>query len=86
MAYQLIYTNSFKKDLRLAKKRNYDMKKMEEVLTLLKSGKKLPRKYKDHQLKGNFSMEMFFLCYINRMYLITRFKHKESLLYENQAK
>ena len=55
MTYQLIYTNSFKKDLRLAKKRNYDMKKMEEVLTLLKSGKKLPRKYKDHQLKGNLS-------------------------------
>ena len=34
-------------------KRNYDMQKIETVLELLKNGEKLPRIYKDHQLKGN---------------------------------
>jgi mRNA interferase YafQ len=54
MTYELVYTNSFKKDLKLAQKRNYDMNKMKDVLTLLKSGKKLAVKYKDHELKGDW--------------------------------
>ena len=54
MTYELVYTNSFKKDLKLAQKRNYDMNKIKDVLTLLKSGKKLPTKYKDHELKGDW--------------------------------
>ena len=54
MTYELVYTNSFKKDLKLAQKRNYDMNKMKDVLILLKSGKKLPAKYKDHELIGDW--------------------------------
>ena len=44
MTYRLIYTSSFKKDVRLAKKRHLDMNALTEVLEWLKSGKKLPRK------------------------------------------
>ena len=51
MTYRLIYTSSFKKDVRLAEKRHLDMNALAEVLEWLKSGKKLPEKYCDHQLK-----------------------------------
>ena len=44
MAYQLKYSPTFKKDLILAKKRNYDMSKIELVLNLLKEGKKLRKR------------------------------------------
>lgn len=44
MTYRLIYTSSFKKDVRLAEKRHLDMNALTEVLEWLKSGKKLPRK------------------------------------------
>ena len=49
MTYRLIYTSSFKKDVRLAEKRHLDMNALTEVLEWLKSGKKLPEKYCDHQ-------------------------------------
>ena len=52
MTYRLIYTSSFKKDVRLAEKSYLDMNALAEVLEWLKSGKKLPEKYCDHQLKG----------------------------------
>lgn len=51
MTYRLIYTSSFKKDVRLAEKRHLDMNALTELLEWLKSGKKLPEKYCDHQLK-----------------------------------
>ena len=52
MTYRLIYTSSFKKDVRLAEKRHLDMNALTEVLEWLKTCKKLPEKYCDHQLKG----------------------------------
>lgn len=53
MRYELVYTPGFKKDLRQAQKRNFDMEEMRKVLELLQSGEKLPARYKDHPLKGN---------------------------------
>jgi len=44
----------FDKDLRRLKKRGYNLGKLEEVVILLEQEKKLPRKYKDHPLKGNY--------------------------------
>ncbi len=53
MKYELVYTPRFKRDLRQAQKRNFDMEEMKKVLELLKSGERLPARYKDHPLKGN---------------------------------
>lgn len=53
MKYELVYTPRFKRDLRQAQKRNFDMEEMRKVLELLKSGERLPARYKDHPLKGN---------------------------------
>ncbi len=47
-------TNQFKKDIKLAKKRNNDLNLLKEVIDLLAKGEKLPLKYRDHSLKGNY--------------------------------
>ncbi len=78
MTYELVYTNSFKKDLKLAQKRNYDMNKMKDVLILLKSGKKLPVKYKDHELKGDW--KGFRELHISPDWLLIYTKNKTELI------
>lgn len=55
MVYKLVFSNSFKKDYKLIKKQGKDISLLDKVIPILLSGEKLPRKYKDHQLKGNLS-------------------------------
>lgn len=55
MVYKLVLSNSFKKDYKLIKKQGKDISLLDKIIPILLSGEKLPRKYKDHQLKGNFS-------------------------------
>jgi len=42
----------FKKDVKLLQKRGKDMEKLRKIIMFLVEGEKLPRKNKDHQLKG----------------------------------
>lgn len=49
------YTNRFKKDYKLIKKRGYKIEKLKTVVTLLCSQETLPEKYKDHQLGGDYT-------------------------------
>ena len=55
MVYKLVFSNSFKKDYKLIKKQGKDISLLDKIIPILLSDKKLPRKYKDHQLKGNLS-------------------------------
>ena len=48
------YTNSFKKDLKLAKKRNKDLDKLKAILALLVEEKSPPERHRDHVLSGNY--------------------------------
>ncbi len=52
--YKISFTNKFKKDYKLCKKRGYDIALLEEVISLLAKNGKLPSKYKPHILKGNY--------------------------------
>lgn len=52
--YKIVQTGAFKKDLKLAKKRGYDLKLIGEVVDILAEGKILPSKYKDHSLSGDY--------------------------------
>ena len=52
--YKIVQTSRFKKDLKLAKKRGYNMNLIGEVVDTLASGKPLAEKYKDHDLVGNY--------------------------------
>ena len=53
--YKISFSNKFKKDYKLCKKRGYDISKLEEVIILLQKNGKLPSKYKPHVLKGDYS-------------------------------
>lgn len=48
------YSNQFKKDYKLIKKRGYNINKLREVIQLLSEEKLLPAKYKDHYLAGKY--------------------------------
>lgn len=44
------YSNHFKKDYRLAKRRGLDLKRLEKVISMLAQGQVLPPSYHDHLL------------------------------------
>ena len=48
-------TTQFKKDLKTIQKRGLKIELLTEVLNLLANGEKLPEKYKDHSLSGNYA-------------------------------
>lgn len=53
--YTVKPTAQFKKDFKRAMKRGRDMSLLERVITALATGEKLPEKYKDHSLSGNWA-------------------------------
>ncbi len=52
--YKIISSSKFKKDLKNMLRRGYGEKLIEEVVTKLAQGEKLPSKNKDHWLHGNY--------------------------------
>ena len=53
MKYTPYYTNRIKRQLKMLKKRGYDMDLFKEVVEMLLDGKSLPPKYQDHPLRGD---------------------------------
>jgi len=54
MKYEIIQTSQFKKDLKTAIKRNYDIGLLNDVVEKLSAGEQLPEHNKDHRLIGNY--------------------------------
>lgn len=54
MAYKIEVTRQYLKDLKLARKRNFDEAKLIEIIKLLVEGKQLPPKNRDHSLSGDY--------------------------------
>ncbi|MEE1056479.1 MAG: type II toxin-antitoxin system YafQ family toxin [Acutalibacteraceae bacterium] len=52
--YTVKFTNQFKKDYKLAKKRGKRMELINEAINILADGEALPEKYRDHSLSGNW--------------------------------
>lgn len=52
--YRIVPTGKFKKDLKTIIKRGYNINLLDEVVTKLSNGEKLPEKNKDHSLVGNY--------------------------------
>lgn len=48
------YSNWFKKDYKLMKKRELNLKLLQEVVDMLADNKTLPEKYNDHYLEGKY--------------------------------
>lgn len=52
--YKIKWTSRYKKDIKLAKKRNYNIEELEQVVFKLANGQPLEEKYCDHALEGNW--------------------------------
>ena len=55
MMYQVKFTAAYKKSYKVMKKRGLDLSLLDEVVDLLRQGKRLNEKYRDHALSGNFA-------------------------------
>lgn len=54
MKYKIVQTGKFRKDLKLVKRRGYDLSLLEKVVDTLAAGEELPPRNQDHPLKGNY--------------------------------
>ncbi|WP_287935660.1 type II toxin-antitoxin system YafQ family toxin [Duncaniella freteri] len=54
MNYRIEVSNQYLRDLKLARKRNLDESKLNDVIKTLASGAELPAKNRDHALTGNY--------------------------------
>ena len=52
--YKIKATNQFKKDLKLAKRRNMSIEKIKNIMRILSEDEKLGPRYKDHILQGDY--------------------------------
>ena len=52
--YKIKFTATYKKSYRKAIKRGLDISILDNVVNLLRQGKELGSKYKDHMLKGEY--------------------------------
>ena len=52
--FNIVSSNRFKKDLKLAIRRGYNIALLEEVVNKLAMGEILEKKYRDHELSGDF--------------------------------
>lgn len=55
MKYKIRPTARFGKDMKRLQRRGYDLRLVEEIITLLASGIPLPEKNHDHPLAGNYA-------------------------------
>jgi mRNA interferase YafQ len=78
MQRQLIWTTKFSKDLKLAKKRDFNLNKLKVLLEILQRGENLPVNYKSHQLKGKYSGYME--CHIEPDWLLV-WKEEQNNIY-----
>ncbi len=66
--YTVKFTTAYKKSYKLMKKRGLDISELDEVVDILRLGKKLSEKYRDHALSGEFSG--FRECHIRPNWLL----------------
>ena len=77
---KIVASNKFKKDLVQAAKRGFNLKLLDEVVTMLANGEILDSKYRDHPLIGDY--EDFRECHIKPDWLlIYRIDDEELELY-----
>jgi len=78
--YKIIITGSFKKQLKLIKKRKKDLEKLTIVINSLASNKKLDKKYRDHALTNNIQFKDCRECHIEPDWLLVYKKNDNDLI------
>ena len=79
MTLDIVLSNSFRKDLKLAKKRGLDLDLLDKVVTMLATTQVLDEKYRDHPLSGDYAE--FRECHIQSDWLLVyRIDYEEVFL------
>ncbi len=78
MKYRITSTRKFNKDVKRCLKRGYPMQELREVLLLLEESGKLPLKYHQHKLTGNY--EGRWECHIKADWLLVWEEHEDELV------
>lgn len=78
MDFVRLTTKQFRKDVQRLQKSGYALSKLGEAIDLLAHGAKLPEKYRDHELKGDF--QGIRECHIAPDWLLMYKKNKEELI------
>lgn len=73
--YTIKTTGSFKKDLKLAKRRGLSLNDLYDVVDILENDKPMPEKYHNHLLHGNY--QGYWECHINPDWLLLYEKDTE---------
>ena len=76
---ELVTTSAFRKDLKIAKKRGYNLSLIELVIDELLKENTLAQKYKDHALTGNYAG--FRECHILPDWLLIYAVDKDKLIF-----
>ena len=80
MKYEIEQSTRFKRELKTAIKRGYDISKLEAVIDILAEGVMLPLKNRDHALVGDYNG--FRECHITPDWLlIYRYEEETLVLY-----
>ena len=83
--YNVKYTNRFSKDLKLIKKRGYNVKLLEKVVEILINSEKLPVKNKDYALKDKY-LGYRECCITSDWLLVYKIKGEELILLTTKTK
>ena len=75
---EIVLANHFKKDLKMAKKRGYDLDLLNDVVEKLARQEPLPKKNRDHSLTGDFIG--FRECHIQPDWLLVYRVNDEELI------
>ncbi len=76
----VVLSNRFRKDMKLARKRGYDMNLLDDVVNKLQRQEPLPEKNRDHALSGDY--QGFRECHIQPDWLLVyRIDDGELLLF-----
>lgn len=78
MRYEIQRTTQFRRDVKAAIKRGYDLKKLHTVITLLANGEPLPEEYHNHPLSGK-PYQGYWECHIEPDWLLV-YKITKSVL------
>ena len=75
-----IYTNTFSRDIKRAKKRRKDMSKIKKVMEMLVKDEPLPKKYREHRLIGQYMHRLE--CHIEPDWLLIYKKGSKQIIFE----
>ena len=75
---EVVLSNAFRKDVKLATKRGKNLKHLCDVVDTLAAGKPLPIKNRDHELSGDYAG--FRECHVQPDWLLIYKKEEDKLI------